>query len=158
MAVISIFLTFISSFVLTSQRVVNAALGKRIGSMESSFVNHIVGAVFGGLLLILGLRTGHIYFTGIPYYLFLGGSLGVFLVYFMNFSIPVIGVMATSVCLIISQLATSLIIDHYGFINGTVLQIGYLRIAGMIFIICGTTLVLARDGKRRRQNGRAIQG
>lgn len=147
MIVISIFLTLLSGVALTFQKVVNAALGKRIGSMESSFINHIVGAFFGGLLLLVGLRTGHIYFSGIPFYLFLGGSLGVFVVFFVNYSIPVIGIMATLICLTISQLTTSLVIDHYGFVNGTVLQMGALRIVGIILIICGAMLVLSRRKK-----------
>lgn len=148
MVVISILLTFCSSVALTFQKVINAALGKRIGSLESSFINHLVGALFGGVLLIAGLKTGRIHFAGVPFYLFLGGSLGIFLVAFINYSIPVIGVMATLICLIISQLTTSLVVDHYGLVNGTVLHIGFGRIAGVALIVCGAMLVLWK-GKLR---------
>jgi len=144
MAVIFIFLTFCGSIVLTLQKVVNAALGKRIGSMESSFVNHIVGTLFAGLLLAIGLKSGQIHFENIPPYLFLGGFFGVFMIFFVNYAIPIIGVMATLICLILAQLITSSTIDHYGFINANILKIGYLHIAGIALIICGALLVLIR--------------
>lgn len=130
---------------LTLQKVVNASLGQKIGSMESSFANHAVGALFAGLLLIVGIKTGHIHFSNVPSHLFLGGCLGVFLVFFINYAIPVIGIMATLICLVLSQLIASSAVDHYGIFSDNIMKMGHLRVAGIILITAGAILVLSRN-------------
>lgn len=133
------------SFALTLQKAVNAALGQQIGGMESSFVNHFVGTLVAGLLLLAGIHTGQIYFSGIPFYLFLGGCLGVFLVFFINIAIPVIGIMATLICLVLSQLVTSSMLDHYGIFSDKIMKMGAFRVAGIALVILGAALVLSRN-------------
>lgn len=142
--ILFIFLMLCGSFALTLQKAVNAALGQQIGGMESSFVNHFVGALFAGLLFLAGIHTGQIYFSGIPPTLFLGGCFGVFLVFFINTAIPIIGLMATLICLILSQLITSSVLDHYGIFSDKIVKMGPLRITGIALVILGAALVLSR--------------
>lgn len=142
-----IFLTAGSGILLSLQKLINASLGIKVGSMESSFINHLVGAVFSFLLLLVGLGVGSIYFKGIPFYYFLGGSFGVFLVYFINFSIPQIGAMATLIFLIFSQLVVSSIIDHFGVFGGFVDEFNVFKALGIVMIMIGAFFVL---NKKRR--------
>lgn len=145
MFVFLVLLSVLGGFAMTWQKTVCAALGERIGGMESSFINHIVGAILAGLLLAAGIRTGQISFSGIPFYFFLAGCLGVFYIYLINYTIPIIGIMATLICLILSQLITSSVIDHYGLLNSNVIKFGISRAIGIILITIGTILVLSKS-------------
>ena len=50
-----ILLAIVTGTITVVSRVVNAALATRIGSLRGSFVNHIVGALFAGLPLAVGV-------------------------------------------------------------------------------------------------------
>jgi len=53
----------INGGIVTLSRLVNSRLGSYVGSLKGSFINHVVGSLFAGLLLLVGLGTGHIYFN-----------------------------------------------------------------------------------------------
>lgn len=132
-----------SGTVLSLQKVVNAALGQVVGSMTSSFFNHAVGAVFASLLLALGLYTHRFHFD-MPFYLFLGGCCGVFLVYLLNSAIPKIGAMATLIFVILSQLVFSACIDHFGLFQARPIAISPFKILGVFLLMLSAILVLSK--------------
>ncbi len=144
MIFLSILLTSIASAIVAFQKTLNAGLGKCIGSIEGSFVNHLVGFIFGLLILVIGYQLDNINLGNTPFYLFLGGAAGIFMVSFVNYAIAHIGIMNTLIYLIISQSITSLIIDHYGLINHAKIPMNPLRIIGILLIICGAKLALSR--------------
>jgi bacterial/archaeal transporter family-2 protein len=144
MFLVCIILTIGGSVVLTLQKAVNGALGKHIGSLQGSFVNHLVGALVAGALLAAGLATGSLHVAGIPPHLFLGGSLGAFMICCMNYAIARAGVMATLICMLISQLVCSTVIDHYGLFGGVAIEMRPARLAGILLIIAGAIFVLTK--------------
>jgi transporter family-2 protein len=141
-------LTIGGSVVLTLQKAVNAALGRHIGSLESSFVNHLVGALAAGALLALGLAW-------IPPHLFVGGALGAFMIFFMNYAIVRAGVMATLICMLISQLACSAAIDHLGLFGDAAIPVRPAQLAGILLIIAGAVFVLTKPRPARRTSAGA---
>lgn len=144
MVILFIFLTAIAGVSLSLLKAVNAALGERVGLMESSFISHFVGAVVAACLLVVGIRTGHFHIDGIPFYFFLGGCLGLFMIVMINYAFPIIGAMATLICMILSQLISSLIVDHCGLFNACVIKMDSGRIIGVILVMIGAGLVLWR--------------
>lgn len=136
------FLTAIAGVSLSLLKAVNARLGERVGIMESAFISHLMGAVVAATLLIIGIRTGHFSFSGIPFYFFMGGCLGLFMIAMINYAIPVIGAMAALICMILSQLLTSLVVDHCGLFNACVIKVDSGRIIGVILVFIGAGLVL----------------
>lgn len=128
--------------IVTLSRLINSALGSYIGSLNGSFVNHIVGALFAAILLLVGLGNGQIHFQGIPIYYFIGGMLGVFLVTFNNYAVPFLGAAAVAILMLFAQLLTSSLIDHFGLLGARVLPLSLLKLAGLSFLLLGSILVI----------------
>ncbi len=137
-------LAVIAGISLSLQKAVNARLGERLGLMESSFANHAVGAVIAAALLVVGIRTGTFVTTGVPWYLFMGGCIGLIMIVLINYAFPIIGATATLICMILSQLSSSVIVDHCGLFNGCVIHVDTGRIIGVILVLIGAGLVLGR--------------
>jgi len=125
-------------------RLINASLGMRIGSMRGSLVNHFVGAIFAGILLVIGMGKGGLHITGVPSQYFLGGCLGVFVVYINNYAIPYIGATLVVVLMITFQLLTSLVIDHFGLFGAEIIELNSIRLIGIVVLICGAILVFVK--------------
>lgn len=133
-------LAFVAGLLLSTQKLANASLGTYIGSFNSSFVNHLTGALFGGVLLMLGFGKGAIFFSGIPFYYFLGGLCGLFAVFLANYSLPKIGALLLTLFFVSSQLITSLFIDHFGILGAKGIDFDLKRILGLGLILFGTVL------------------
>lgn len=144
MVIAFILLTAVGSIAYSLQKAINAALGEKLGTVQSSFINHVVGMVVASLLLIVGIRTGHFSTAGIPFYLFLGGCAGFFAIVLINYAFPIIGAVATILWLVLAQLVSSLIVDNCGFLNGCIIKMDGSRIAGVILVIIGAGLVVVR--------------
>jgi transporter family-2 protein len=144
-----ILLAIATGTITVVSRVVNAALATRIGSLRGSFVNHIVGALFAGLLLLVGVRTGVLRWSGIPLMYFFGGSLGVLIVAASNYAVQHAGTVVFAVLLLAFQLLSSACIDHFGWMGGDVISMTFTRGAGLALIIGGAVLVVTDRAARR---------
>ena len=129
---------------LSFQQAMNAALALRVGNMGSAVINHLVGALFACLLLLIGIHTGHLMFAGIPLVYFLGGCLGVCTVAMGNYAILRIGVVMTAILFMASQLFTSSLIDHFGLLGARVIPLTLFHSVGILFLIVGATLVFTK--------------
>ncbi|PIU55260.1 MAG: hypothetical protein COS89_07835 [Deltaproteobacteria bacterium CG07_land_8_20_14_0_80_38_7] len=147
MFIFLILIACINGILLSNNYLINASLGTKVGSLKSSFINHLVGALFAFTLLLIGIHTGNLSLNNIPLYLFIGGMLGIIAVFLGNYAIPIIGAMTLNILLISGQLITSAIIDHIGFMSTEAIELTPLRIAGIIFIILGAFLVLLKKQK-----------
>ncbi len=145
MITLSLILALSNGALLSLQQVTNAALGLRIGSVGSSVINHLVGALFAGLLLIIGFQTGRLNISGIPLLYFLGGALGVSTVAMGNYAIPRIGVVMTAILFTSSQLFTSSLIDHFGLLGAKHIPLTPSHAIGILLIIIGATLVFTKE-------------
>jgi transporter family-2 protein len=125
-------------------RLFNATLGLRIGNMRGSLINHVVGTIFAGALIAIGFHSGNIHLKGIPFSYFIGGCLGVLVVYINNYAVPNIGAMMMTIILISFQLLTSAVIDHYGLLGANIIVLDPLRLGGVALLINGALLVFAK--------------
>lgn len=138
-------LSLLNGALLSFQQVLNAALAVRIGSMWSSVVNHLIGALFAGLLLLFGFQTGQLKVSGVPVIYFLGGCLGVCTVAMGNYAIPRIGVVLMAILFMSSQLFTSSIIDHFGLLGARVIPLTLSHVVGIFLLIVGAALVFTKN-------------
>lgn len=125
-------------------RVVNASLGTQIGVFRGAFFNHLIGSLFAGLLLLVGLGTGKIFFLSIPLWYFTGGMVGVFLVFFSNYAVPRLGATAVGIIMVFAQLCLSSFIDHFGWFEASMRSLTSLKICGLSLILIGTVLVVRK--------------
>jgi len=144
-----ILLALTTGAITVASRIVNAALATRVGNMRSSFVNHLAGALFAGLLLAVGVRTGVLRWSGIPLVYFLGGSLGVLIVAASNYAVQYAGAVVFAVLILTFQLITSAAIDHFGWMGGEVIPMTVERGVGLALIIGGAVLVVTDRAARR---------
>jgi len=141
---IYIFLACFNGMIVAFSRLINAALGTYVGSMQGSMINHFVGSLFAGLIMVLGFSMGHLHFEGVPTYLFFGGCLGVLVVTANNFAVPYIGAMVMTIIMVTCQILTSALIDHIGLLNSTPQPLSGWRILGIFLLISGAGLVIVK--------------
>ena len=69
--------------------------------------------------------------------MFTGGLIGILTVLFTNIGFMGLGVSLTVSLSLLGQLITSLVIDHFGYFNMTVVEFDKKKILGLIIIIAG---------------------
>lgn len=130
-----IILAMIGGVLTTLSMVINSSLGKRIGVLQSTLINYIVGLTFSVLVLLVlgsGMKIGFSELKGIPFYMFLGGVIGVAIVYSSNIVIPKIPVVYSTLLLFIGQIVAGILID---FIMMGEIETG--KILGAIIMTAG---------------------
>ena len=130
-------------------RVVNAALGARVGSLKGSLVNHVVGALAAGLLVLVGLGTGTLYLSGVPIVYLTGGCIGVLVVAASNYAAARIGVTLLSMLMLTFQILSSAAIDHYGWLGADTLPVTPQRGLGIILLTVGTLIALSDPAPKK---------
>lgn len=140
-------LAAVNGGIVTGSRLINAGLGAALGSVQGAWINHIVGTLFAALLLGVGMGTGHVHLQGIPLAYLLGGVLGVFLVTFNNYAMPLLGSAAVAILMLCAQLLTSSVIDHSGLLGGQVYPVTPLKAAGLGLLMLGAGLVITGKGR-----------
>jgi len=146
MPVIALFVAFIAGVAMAVQGSVNAVLGKIIGLLEAAFVVHAVGmAVL--ILALLVLRFGHGNFGSLsqaPWYLYLGGLLGVIIICGVVASIPRLGVAIATTAIIVGQVGTALVIDHFGLFGLEKAPFTWMKAAGIALLALGARFMLMK--------------
>lgn len=98
----------------------NACLGGSLRSaVAAATINFLVGAATLSLLLALGgFRAGPLErLAGVPPWALCGGVLGALYVTLSTLVIPRLGLTATTMTVVFSQLIGSLLIDHWGWLG-----------------------------------------
>ena len=114
----------------------NGGLGNISGNYASSVIIHFVGLI--GIIFVLIFTKSKIKnLKGIPFYMFTGGLIGILTVLFTNIGFMGLGVSLTVSLSLLGQLVTSLVIDHFGYFNMTVVEFDKKKILGLIVIIAG---------------------
>jgi len=110
---------------------VNGALGKQIGIIEASFTSFAVGSVFIFLAMMV-FGKGNIFLVkNVPIWQLTGGILGAVYVMTSVMMVPKIGIGGVLMLLIIAQLSTSAVIDHFGIFTGIPIPINWKKIAAL---------------------------
>lgn len=80
----------------------------------------------------------------IPWYLWLGGLLGVYAISMSLYTAPHLGFLSLSALIIFGQILTSMIVDHFGFLGADKTPINWQRLLGGVVIFIGVLLTLQR--------------
>lgn len=127
-------LVFIAGVGTSIQAGVNGALGKKVGITEAAFLSFLIGTVFMTILMIF-FRRGNIQNVfEVPKWQLTGGLLGSMYIVIMVIAVPRIGIAAALITLIVGQLTSSTLIDHFGIIHNNPIPINWKRIVGLILM------------------------
>lgn len=132
---IMMILAIIAGVLTTLSMVINSSLAKKIGVIQGVLVNFIVGLTFSAIVLFAVGSKNQISISEIrnmPTYVFLGGLVGVAIVYASNIVIPKIPVVYTTILLFIGQIVSGIAIDF--FLLG---EISIAKVIGAIVIALG---------------------
>ncbi len=143
---IAVFISLAAGSLVALMVRLNATLGEHIGVVASSWVVHVVGTVFAGLLW--GMRSmlqakppRAIDWSAIPWYAWTGGMLGVAIVALANVVVPVLGLALTLSVVIATSLTVSALADHFGWFGLPVRRMTWRTALGICCIVTGVICI-----------------
>ncbi len=143
---LSLVIAALSGTTMALQGTINAALSKTIGLVEATFIVHLVGLIFVSIILF-AFNLGSLkvdLLRQVPWYYYLGGVLGVVIVYLVMKSIPKVGVAAATTAIILGQVFTAGLIDHFGFCGMEKTPFNWCRVGGTLLMAGGAWLLLRK--------------
>jgi len=122
----------------------NAALGKVAGLWETTFIVHATGLILAGAL-VFAFRVGNgSVLARAPWYTYLGGLIGVIIIYAVARSIPLVGVAGATTAIILGQVFTAALIDYFGLFGLEKIPFCWWRILGALAMAGGAWLMLRK--------------
>lgn len=137
-------LALISGILMAVQGSLNAALSKTTGLWEATFIVHVIGTAALVIIIFL-LHTGRGDWRALaqaPWYSYLGGIASIFIIYLVAASIPSVGVANATTAIIIGQVLTAVVIDHFGAFGLERVPCGWNQLAGLALLAAGAKLLL----------------
>ncbi len=142
MVSIAILFGLIAGTAVALQGPMISLIGQRMGNLESIFIIHLSGAFLSGIpLLFLGGGALN-QWRSLPWYVFFAGGFGIVIVGTISFGLPKIGAAAIFTLIIVGQVITAVLLDHFGWFQTPVRTADLSRIAGIAIIMFGTWLVV----------------
>ncbi len=138
----------LAGVLMALQGAINGALSKIIGTLEGSFLLHVVGLTIVALLLfVFGLGDGSLNkMPQAPWYLYLGGVLNVLIIYGVMVAIAKSGAGNATTAIICGQLTFALIIDSFGLFGLEKIPFSWLKAGGLVLMGIAARLILAKPG------------
>ena len=134
----------LSGLIMALQGSLNASQSKIIGLWETTFVVHLVGLVLASVLVFV-FKLGNIAWVNMahaPWYTYLGGILGVIIIYIVARSMPKVGVAPATTAIILGQVFTAGLIDHLGLFGLQKIPFSWVNIVGTFLMAGGAWLIL----------------
>jgi transporter family-2 protein len=128
------------------QVAVQSRLGERVGLLPATVFSALVSVLVGATLLLAFQRS----FAGVGAVLrqspvlWIGGALGVVIVFTFAFAGPRIGAAATIGFYISGTLVATVIVDRVGFLGLQRYPVTLSRVAGLVLLGAGAFLMLRR--------------
>ncbi len=120
----------------------NAALAKTSGSVVlAALVSFLIGSVVLAVAWAAFDRTAPAALKGVPSWAWLGGLYGAGFVAAMAYAAPRLGLATALTVAIASQLATALLLDHFGLLGLKTEPVTLPRLLGAALVIGGVVLM-----------------
>jgi transporter family-2 protein len=121
-------------------------LGQRIGVFEALGFSAALTAVLAVALLVLAQHNlgGFVRAVHQPWWMLLGGVMGLLIVFTVTYAGPRIGIAATVGILIAGQLAMGAAIDRWGLFGSTRISLHWPRLLGIVLLAVGAALSLRK--------------
>jgi len=132
---------------LTIQTAINSQLREYLNSpLQAALLSFLVGTILLAILVFFQPvgKPGFATLVQLPWYLWLGGFLGVYAISLSIYAAPKLGFLTLSGLIIFGQLVTSMILDHFGLLGTEKTPINWQRLLGGVVIFIGVLLTLQR--------------
>ncbi|OYD08778.1 DMT family transporter [Paludifilum halophilum] len=124
---------------LAFQAAINGPLGRKIGTLEASFLAYAVGTL---TLLCFTFFFGKGSLSGVlsvSKWKWFIGVFGALYIFIMVLSVPKIGTASAIIAAILGQLIISMVMDHFG-LGGQTIPINWSRISGIVLMFLALIL------------------
>ena len=132
---------------MTFQTAINTQLREYLHSpLQASLLSFLVGTLLLAILVIVQAeqRPTLSSLAVIPWYLWLGGCLGVYAISMSIYTAPKLGFLTLSGLIIFGQIAMSMIVDQFGLLGTDKTPVNWQRLLGGVVIFIGVLLTLQR--------------
>lgn len=131
---------------LASQAGINSELRTALSSpVQAAFISFLLGTVTLGLIVLTRgwawFRPGAV--ANIPWWAWLGGVFGAFIVSMSIFLAPRLGALTLAIAIISGQVLASLVLDQKGWLGYPRVTLSLSRAAGTLLMLLGVMLVAA---------------
>ncbi len=129
------------------QTSLNAQLRTHVGSaLNAALISFMIGTVVLAVMVFLQQqdRPSITNLQHIPWYLWLGGCLGVYAISMSIYTAPKLGLLSFTGLMIFGQVVSSMLIDHFAWLGIERNPISMTRFLGAIVIFIGVLLSLQR--------------
>lgn len=142
--IVAFVLTFLAGSALTVQVATNGVLSKAsTGPLWAAFFSFLIGTL-ALLILLLILREPPPSMSSLlklPKWYFIGGVLGVFYVTVVVMSIGVIGSVSLVTTVIVAQLITATVLEHFGVLGIPKNPVQLKTLIGFALMLAGFSLI-----------------
>lgn len=119
---------------------VNGTLGRKTGTIEAAFISFAIGTIALLVVMLLSRKGDVSLVKEAPAWQLTGGLLGAFYISVVIILVPKIGIGSVLMILIIAQLSTSALIDHFGVFTGVSIPLSWKKLTALGMM--GAALVL----------------
>ena len=143
MKIYGIILAVVVGVCISLQAPINTGLGKVISPKTAALHSFMTGTI---ILLLLSIRDGSIRMypniTSIHPVYWVGGFLGVGIVFFTIKVIPILGTGAAFSIFVTIQLITGMLVDHFGVLGVPRSPISSTKILGVLLMLVGVSVIV----------------
>lgn len=132
---------------MTFQTAINTQLREYLHSpLQAALLSFLVGTLLLAILVIVQAEQRPTFsgLAAIPWYLWLGGCLGVYAISMSIYTAPKLGFLTLSGLIIFGQIAMSMIVDQFGLLGTDKTPVNWQRLLGGVVIFIGVLLTLQR--------------
>ncbi|WP_288391567.1 DMT family transporter [uncultured Acinetobacter sp.] len=129
------------------QTALNTQLRESLHSpLQAAFISFLIGTIVLGLLVSFedATKPSLAQLGQVPWYLWLGGFLGVYAISVSIYTAPKFGFLTLSGVIIFGQLGMSMLLDHFGWLGNEKVPVNWQRVLGAIMIFAGVIFTFQR--------------
>ncbi len=146
---IALIVAAVAGSIMAWQGMLNSLLSRDVSLAGATLIVHLVGTILAGAIVIVltTLRMVSISWadlTAVPWYAYLGGFLGVGIVWGVAASIGVTGAAPATTAIVAAQVLTATLLDHFGALHLKQVPFCPLRGLGILLLAAGAWCMLQR--------------
>lgn len=132
---------------MTLQTAINTQLREYLYSpLQAALFSFLVGTIVLAIMVFFQQvpKPNLHEIVHLPWYMWLGGVLGVYAISLSIYAAPKLGYLTLSGLILFGQIAMSMLVDHFGVLGTEKAPINWQRLLGGVVIFIGVLLTLQR--------------
>ncbi len=133
-------LTLLAGMGIPVMAALNGHLGAAVGTTFAAVVLFVVALGVGASALLFQAPKLSLQQFQVPFQYYLGGVLVAFYILSITWVAPKLGLVQAIFIILLGQIASSVLIEHFGVLNVKQIPISFSRVAGVAFMLLGIYL------------------